>query len=122
MKLWQRVGQGFHAVRIVRAPLIISVCAALVLSVPDQTREIYRLLAQDISEGTYTQSAFALVFGSMAAIFVWLIARNVTLVRATEALGSARALVTTDLRGAHPDWNGHRIVVGIDGRHARGVE
>ena len=88
MELWQRVGQGFRAVRIVRAPLTISVCAALVLSAPEQTREIYRILAQDFTEGTYTQSAFAIVFGATAAVLIWLIARNVTLVHATDAVGS----------------------------------
>lgn len=85
-QLLQLAGRGFRAVRIVRAPLIVSVAAAIVLSVPDQTREIYRLLAQDFIVGIHAPSWFALLFGTAAGVMLWIIARNVTLIRTSKAL------------------------------------
>jgi hypothetical protein len=41
-----RIGGAFAVVRIVRAPLFVSIFASIALFVPDQTREVYRILAQ----------------------------------------------------------------------------
>jgi hypothetical protein len=73
----QKVGQGFRIIKLVRAPLVISTCAALFLSVPDQTREVYRILAQDFAEGVYLQSMIALILSPSVAVLIWLITRNI---------------------------------------------
>src|SRR5262245_55841895 len=81
------VGEGFRSFKVIRAPLTVSVCAALTLSAPGQSREIYKVLAQEFNEGAYTQTSFTFLFSIIAAILVWLIARNVTLVCAKDAVG-----------------------------------
>jgi hypothetical protein len=41
------IAQAFRAVSIVRAPMLVAILTALALSLPDQTLEIYRVLAED---------------------------------------------------------------------------
>ncbi len=78
--VWFRsVGRSFRAISAVRAPLTVSICAALLLSVPGQTREIYRVLAQDVSDGSFTQSLFAFLLSAIAAVILWSITRTVSL-------------------------------------------
>jgi hypothetical protein len=77
--IWFRsAGRSFRSISAVRAPLTVSICAALILSFPAQTREIYRVLAQDVSDGSYTQGLFAILLSALAAVTLWRIARTVS--------------------------------------------
>lgn len=100
-----------QAITIVFAPLIIGVLAAVALSVPDQTREIYRLFARDYAyagpvpahEGwpevlswAWQRLAIAPIdfswIGALAAgILNWVFARNLTLLFARDYIGEKSA-------------------------------
>jgi hypothetical protein len=43
-----RVGRSFRAVRIIRVPIAMTVLGAALLVLPPQTKEVYRVIAQDI--------------------------------------------------------------------------
>ena len=51
------IGNVFTILRIIRAPLIVGIIAALLLSLPGQTREVYRIIAEDwANSGWYDNS------------------------------------------------------------------
>ena len=78
----------FSTCRILRAPILVSVFAFLVLSVLPQTREVYRVLADD-----YTKQIWQIVLGFLVLLlasgFVWHCARQVTLLQRQHALGQS---------------------------------
>lgn len=72
------LAQFFDACRVLRAPLIVAVFAFIVLSLPPQTREVYRVLADDFPNQRW-QVAFGFVGLLLAAGFIWHCGRQATL-------------------------------------------
>ena len=84
------VGNVFRTLHVVRAPVLISSFAVVALTVPDQTREIYRVMAEDYVQPAANSQAFPVmrvwltfVIVTLAAAAVW----NTT--RDTAIIGSA---------------------------------
>lgn len=73
--------QFFSALNVVRVPLAVAVLAVLALSVPPQTREIYRVLAQDLPTD-WPQILASYVSLFLTAWVLWNTARYLTLLRA----------------------------------------
>lgn len=42
-----KIGSGWATLRVIRGPLLVSIFAVLVLSLPDQSREVYRIMADE---------------------------------------------------------------------------
>src|SRR4051812_30990723 len=59
--LLSSIGDAAHVIKIARGPLIVSICAGLALFVPDQTREVYRILAQPARAFGVIQLVFAVL-------------------------------------------------------------
>ncbi len=77
-------GQLFRVIHTVRAPLIVAVFAALILSIPDQTRELYRIMAQD--HGAKDNSMwFTLIFLAVVAMGLWVCAHDMTRLNSADA-------------------------------------
>jgi hypothetical protein len=89
---WKHLGpaaQFFRAISVVRVPLVAGVFAALVLSLPDQTLEIYRVIAEN-SEVEGIRPWLPLVFALAASTFaLWYLAR--ALVQANGAAADMRS-------------------------------
>jgi hypothetical protein len=64
-----RAGEVVQVTKIVRAPLLVSLFACIALFLPDQIREVYRILAQPSRAYGYVQLCFA-VLAITAATFV----------------------------------------------------
>jgi hypothetical protein len=72
------VAQFFDACFILRAPLIVSLFAFVVLSLPPQTREVYRVLADDFPN-QHWQVALGFLALLTASGFIWYCGRQATL-------------------------------------------
>jgi hypothetical protein len=75
--------QFFSTLNIVRGPLAVAVLASLVLYLPPQTHEIYRILAQDI-QTDWTQILASYVSLFLAGWILWNTAYYLTQTLATE--------------------------------------
>lgn len=79
------LAQFFDACRVLRASLIVSVFAFIVLSLPPQMREVYRVLADDFPNQRW-QVAFSFIGLLLASGFIWHCGRQATLVERRLAL------------------------------------
>jgi predicted acylesterase/phospholipase RssA len=79
------LAQFFEACRVVRASLMVSVFAFVVLSLPPQTREVYRVLADDFPN-QHWQVALGFIALLVASGFIWHCGRQVTLIERQDAL------------------------------------
>jgi hypothetical protein len=79
------LAQFFDACRVLRAPLIVAVFAFIVLSLPPQTREVYRVLADDFPNQRW-QVAFGFIGLLFASGFIWHCGRQATLAERRLAL------------------------------------
>ena len=82
--LRQPTEEFFKVFSILAAPLIVAFLAALFLWVPNQTREIYRVYARDLSleqtsGWTFGQIECGLIGVLLTSFFNWQLARNLTL-------------------------------------------
>ncbi|MDX1401482.1 MAG: hypothetical protein R3245_06145, partial [Kiloniellales bacterium] len=82
--------QFFSSLSIVRVPLAVAVLASLALSVPPQTREIYRVLAHDL-QTDWPQILAAYVSLFLAAWILWNTARYLTQLRADDRVSREQA-------------------------------
>ena len=57
-----------RALRVVRAPLVVAVLAAVLLAVPDQTLEVYRYHIRDWVSGSTHRIQHFVAFGSLLAL------------------------------------------------------
>jgi hypothetical protein len=73
------LAQFFDACFVLRAPLIVSLFAFVVLSVPPQTREVYRVLADDFPN-QHWQVALGYLALLTAAGFIWYCGRQATII------------------------------------------
>ncbi|HEX9881974.1 MAG TPA: hypothetical protein VGA65_05650 [Hyphomicrobium sp.] len=73
------LAQFFDACFVLRAPLIVSLFAFVVLGLPPQTREVYRVLADDFPN-QHWQVALGFVALLTAAGFIWYCGRQATLI------------------------------------------
>jgi hypothetical protein len=71
------LAQFFDACRVLRAPLITSLFAFTALSLPLQTREVYRVLADDFPNQRW-QVAFGFTALLAASGFIWHCGRQAT--------------------------------------------
>jgi len=79
------LAQFFDACRVLRAPLLVAVFAFIVLSLPPQTREVYRVLADDFPNQRW-QVAFGFAALLLASGFIWHCGRQATLAERRHAL------------------------------------
>ena len=94
-----RLAQFFDACKVLRASLIVSVFAFVVLSLPLQTREIYRVLADDFPNQQW-QVAFGFLGLLIASGFIWHCGRQATLA----AKRRQDCLARQDVEGALLRW------------------
>jgi hypothetical protein len=87
----------FSTCRILRAPLFVSVLAFAVLGLLPQTREVYRVLADDLPNQQW-QVVFGFVALLLASGFIWHCGRQATLVQRQHMLGQP------NLEGALLRW------------------
>ena len=80
-------GEIVYVIKVVRAPLIVaSLIAGVALLVPDQTREVYRILAQPWRAYGYVQLCFAVVAVVFATFVPLIVARHLTFRHAQSVL------------------------------------
>ena len=79
-------GEIVYVIKVVRAPLIVSLIAGVALLVPDQTREVYRILAQPWRAYGYVQLCFAVVAVVFATFVPLIVARHLTFRHAKSVL------------------------------------
>jgi predicted acylesterase/phospholipase RssA len=77
--------QFFDACRVLRAPLIVSLFAFITLGFPPQTREVYRVLADDFPN-QHWQVTLGFVALLVASGFIWHCGRQGTLIERKYAL------------------------------------
>jgi hypothetical protein len=73
------LAQFFSACRVLRAPFLVSVFAFMALSLPLQTREVYRVLADDFPNQQW-QVLFGFISLLVASGFIWHCGRQTTLI------------------------------------------
>jgi len=73
------LAQFFDACRVLRAQLLVSVFAFIALGLPPQTREVYRVLADDFPH-QHWQVALGFVALLVASGFIWHCGRQATLI------------------------------------------
>jgi len=73
------LAQFFDACRVLRAQFVVSVFAFVVLSLPPQTREVYRVLADDFPNQRW-QVTLGFVAVLLASGFIWHCGRQATLI------------------------------------------
>jgi hypothetical protein len=79
VRFLQAIGVSVLALSAVRAPLIVALLAAFILALPDQTREIYRVLAAAPEQNRFPIAlAFSLLL--IVSLMCWYLARNRTIV------------------------------------------
>ena len=79
------LAQFFDACWVLRAPLITSLFAFAALSLPLQTREVYRVLADDFPNQRW-QVAYGFIGLLVAAGFIWHCGRQATHIERQDAL------------------------------------
>ena len=82
------LAQFFDACWVLRAPLITSLFAFTALSLPLQTHEVYRVLADDF-QNQHWQVAFGFVALLIASGFIWHCGRQATHIERQESLAEA---------------------------------
>jgi len=84
------VAQFFSACWIMRGPLTVAVLGFAMLSLPAQSREIYRGLASEVYAHNWELALAQIILGfvtlGVAGVFVWHCGRALTLLRRQEAL------------------------------------
>ncbi len=91
------LAQFFDACRVLRAPLLVSLFAFVALSLPPQTREVYRVLADDFPN-QHWQVALGFVALLVASGFIWHCGRQATLIE------RQKMLERPDIEGALLRW------------------
>ena len=94
-----RLAQFFDACKVLRASLIVSIFSFVVLSLPLQTREIYRVLADDFPNQKW-QVAFGFLGLLIASAFIWHCGRQATLAERERQ----DCLARKDVEGALLRW------------------
>ncbi len=79
------LAQFFGASRVLRAPSFVALFAFVVLSLPLQTREVYRVLADDFPNQRW-QVALGFIGLLVASGFIWHCGRRATLIQRPHAL------------------------------------
>ncbi|MEA2889090.1 MAG: hypothetical protein QOD11_3450 [Bradyrhizobium sp.] len=82
----ETAGKIAHVTRVVRAPLFIGLIGGVSLFLPDQTREVYRILAQPSRTHGCTQLAFAVAATLLATLIPWIVGRHLTYLHASDLL------------------------------------
>jgi hypothetical protein len=98
MAVFKRAGEVVQVVKIVRAPLLVSVFTGIALFLPDQTREVYRILAQPWRAYGYVQLVFAIAVVGLATFVPAIVARHLLLRHARHLL------LQTDVPGVLSRW------------------
>jgi hypothetical protein len=80
------VGEAVQVAKIVRAPLFVSVFACVALFLPDQTREVYRILAQPLRPYGFSQLGFAFLALLVATAVPPIVGRRLVLRRSAHLL------------------------------------
>ncbi len=114
------LSDAFIALRIIRAPLVVTALVAGFLLVPDQTREIYRAIAQD----TVIRSTYLTKFSELGVAVVGLVGiclitwyvTNLLIVRLRYRLGVEEGIVHRAL-----SWAPHALVLIISFAAASGI-
>ncbi len=91
------LAQFFDACRVLRAPLLVSLFAFIVLGLPPQTREVYRVLADDFPDHHW-QVALGFMALLVASGFIWHCGRQATLIE------RQRVLEQPNVEGALLRW------------------
>jgi hypothetical protein len=91
------LAQFFNACRILRAPFLVSVFAFIALSLPLQTREVYRVLADDFPN-QHWQVLLGFISLLVASGFIWHCGRQTTLIERKDLLQ------TRNVEGALLRW------------------
>jgi hypothetical protein len=86
-RLLQTAGEIARVTSVVRAPLFISLFGSVCLFLPDQTREVYRILAQPGREHGPIQLLCAVLTLLVATLVPWIVGRHLTYVHAKDLLG-----------------------------------
>jgi Patatin-like phospholipase len=91
------IAQFFDAARVLRASLIVALFAFIVLALPPQTREVYRVLADDFPN-QHWQVTLGFIGLLLASGFIWHCGRQATLAE------RGAALPESNIEGALLRW------------------
>jgi hypothetical protein len=84
--LLKTAGEIAYVAKVLRAPLFISLLGSVCLFLPDQTREVYRILAQPSRSHGWIQLSFAILMALLATLAPWLVGRELTFLYAKDLL------------------------------------
>ena len=84
--LLRTTGEIASVVKVIRAPLFIALFTSVGLFLPEQTREVYRILAQPWRAYGSIQMVFAGLTLVLATLTPWIIGRHLTYLYARDLL------------------------------------
>ena len=102
VELLKGLGEVAQIAKAVRAPLLLSVIACIALFLPDQTREVYRILAQPSRAYGYVQLCFAFLALLGASFVPWVVGRRLVLRHAKRAARTGNPRLWTGALASSP--------------------